>query len=375
MKHKLAAYLSLTLLLSCCGGGDKSGIDQCPTPGSQSNTSNVNLVANIDPLGDQHAYSDVWAENNTAFIGTISNGGVAIVDITNPASPSLSANYLPASGTTFGDIKVQNSIAYFASLNGGGIHIVDVSNPTQPLLTSTINSSIGGFDSVHNVFVDGSHLYIVSDDPPTRTVKVFNVDDPYNPYFVRTIVAANSFLVHDITVQNNRLYISNFGGITDIFDVSAVAVQSPSLLGRFSTGINTHSNWPTEDGNYLVSAQETENGEVRIYNISDLANPQLISTINSNTIGENLTSPHNPVVSGNLLYVSWYKAGLQVFDISDPSNPALIASYDTFNQPANFPFCTYAGNWGVYPFLGTDKVLLSDIENGLFIVDITPALI
>ena len=35
--------------------------------------------------------------------------------------------------------------------------------------------------------------------------------------------------------------------------------------------------------------------------------------------------PHDPWVVGNRLYVSWYKAGLHVFDISNPEKPVLIS--------------------------------------------------
>ena len=64
-----------------------------------------------------------------------------------------------------------------------------------------------------------------------------------------------------------------------------------------------------------------------------------------------------------------------MFDISDPTNPELVASNDTYNQTPDYPYCTYNGNWGVYPFLGTDRILLSDMQNGLFIVDVTPGTI
>ena len=32
---------------------------------------------------------------------------------------------------------------------------------------------------------------------------------------------------------------------------------------------------------------------------------------------------------------------------------------------------SYDGNWGVYPLLGLDRVLLSDIQDGLIVVDAT----
>ena len=89
-------------------------------------------------------------------------------------------------------------------------------------------------------------------------------------------------------------------------------------------------------------------------------------------LGINAFSPHNPVIDGNLLYVSWYDAGVQIFDIANPQNPLLIRSFDTYPGTAG----TFAGNWGVYPFLGSDRVLVSDIQTGLYVLSVqSPATI
>ncbi len=69
------------------------------------------------------------------------------------------------------------------------------------------------------------------------------------------------------------------------------------------------------------------------------------------------------------MYVSWYQAGLQVFDI-DPASGRLqlIRTFDTSAYSNNG---SLEGNWGVYPFLGDDRVLLTDTTGGFFIVDTT----
>ena len=46
----------------------------------------------------------------------------------------------------------------------------------------------------------------------------------------------------------------------------------------------------------------------------------------------------------------------------------MIGQYDTWDNNA---FFGYDGNWGVYPFSGLDRVLLSDEQNGLYVVDAT----
>ena len=45
-----------------------------------------------------------------------------------------------------------------------------------------------------------------------------------------------------------------------------------------------------------------------------------------------------------------------------------VAGYDTFEQPT---LPTYDGAWGIYPFLGDDRILISDISNGLFVLELT----
>ena len=100
-----------------------------------------------------------------------------------------------------------------------------------------------------------------------------------------------------------------------------------------------------------------------LWDVSDPANPDSLALIRASQFGGGEATPHNPLVTGDFLYVSWYDIGLQVFDISDPANPVHVGGYDTSSAGL--------GNWGVYPFLGTDRVLLSDIETGLYIVDVS----
>ncbi|HHS95875.1 MAG TPA: T9SS type A sorting domain-containing protein, partial [Phaeodactylibacter sp.] len=76
--------------------------------------------------------------------------------------------------------------------------------------------------------------------------------------------------------------------------------------------------------------------------------------------------PHNLIVRGNYLYVSYYYDGLQVYDISDPANPVRAYYYDTSTLPNEQ---SYKGAWGVYPFLPSGNILVSDMQNGLFVVE------
>ena len=93
--------------------------------------------------------------------------------------------------------------------------------------------------------------------------------------------------------------------------------------------------------------------------------------------------PHNPVVKGNYLYVTWYTEGLKVFDITNPELPSLIGSYDvhkgpiieTPNTAPNKDINCYRAIWGVDPFFGESSILISDIETGLHSLFLTPNIV
>jgi choice-of-anchor B domain-containing protein len=324
----------------------------------------VELVAQFDPMPGTD-YADVWGEGNYAYLATQGNG-VFIVDISNPASPQLASHYLP--GQNFQDVKVANGIGYFASQGALGVHVVDLSDPTAPALLKHLTSADGGYDWIHNVSVFGNYLYEAT-CCGSADIKVFDISTPSTPQFVRDIRIGG---LHDITALGDRLYVSAWNssdGGTHIFDVSEMSTtQEPTLLGTILSGSSSHSNWVTDDGNVLVTARECGNNcGVTLWDISDPSDAILLKRIRGNLFGAPGSVAHNPLISGDFLYVSWYETGIQVFDISDPVNPIHVGGYDTCQGCG----AGTVGNWGVYPFLGEDRVLLSDRTNGLFIVDVS----
>jgi hypothetical protein len=321
------------------------------------------LVKQLTPLtpgGRVAEFADLWAEGDYAYIGCWDEAGVAIFNIADPANAFYVTHYTAANDGQFLDVKVLDGIGYFASNNGGGVHVVDLSDPTNPTLLTQVDSSDGGHNSIHNISVFGDVLYEADGD--SNVVKVFDISSPSAPSFVRNIHTLDS-RIHDITALGDRLYTSGFNGKTEIYDVSGMSpTQAPMLLGSKNTGSSSHSNWVSVDGSLLVSARETNNGDLRLYDISNPSNWILRSTITRSSVGISASSPHNPIIVGDILYSSWYEAGVEAFDISDPANPVRIAHYDTY-PGGGYQY----GAWGVYPLLGEDRILVSDFDGGLFI--------
>jgi hypothetical protein len=355
-------------------------------------------------------YADIYADGNIAVQGSYNCRGAFIYDISNPDAPVLAAHYNPGNNQQFLEAVVIGNRGYFGSGNGGGVHIVDLSNPSNPKLLGVVDQSRGnGFHSIHEMVVHGNYLIENFNGFDTKIIKVINVSDPANPVFVRDINPTEPVWVHAMHIRGNLMFTSGWGansvrGRTEIYDISNLGTQAPILKGFISdstsvtAGNNMHSSWTSEDGKYLYSAREITNGtgDVRTYDISDPSKPVLVHRVSMNDLGLNAVTPHNPVVVGNKLYVSWYQAGVQVFDISNPAKPKHFGQYDTYEQnfapepmPENLSVepwdmvCgsenlqnnlpnNYDGNWAVFPFLGENKILAGDMSNGLLILESAP---
>ncbi len=361
-------------------------------------------------------FSDIYGDGNIAVMGSYNCRGAFIYDITNPDAPVLANWYNPGANQQFLEAIVIGNRGYFGSGNLGGVHIVNLTNPSSPTLLGTVNSANGnGHNSIHEmvVFSQDGATYLIENFNGTgnKIMKVINVTNPAAPVFVRDINPTEIQWVHAMHIRGNRMFTSGWGnssnrGRTEIYDISNIGTQAPTLLGFIedtactTCGNSMHSSWSSEDGNFLYSARETSNGngDVRVYNITNPAAPTLVNSLTMNALSLNAVTPHNPVVMGNKLYVSWYQAGVQVFDITTPSQPKRIGQYDTF-QPAFAPdeasknsltdepwdlICaspnlqnalptTFDGNWAVYPFLGETKVLAGDLTNGLLVLDVSNA--
>lgn len=333
---------------------------------------NAKLVGQLNPFpGIRNRYADIWGEGAYAYLCSYQGTNLIIIDISDPSAPKQVGVFEPPGGASLRDAVVLNGIGYFSSDDNKGVYIVDVRDPKNPRQLSNITTTENGHRSVHELSVSDGYLY-EADSRSTR-VKVFDVSNPAQPVFKWDIDCQATGSVHSALALNGRLYASGLGGKTEIYDVSTVATVRPQLLGTIDSGLASHSTWPSNDGRLLATCSERENGDTRLYDVSNPANPRLLSTITAASIGIDAFTPHNPVIVGNMLFVAWYQAGTQVFDITDPSRPLRIGEYDTYAGPRCMNNVCYAGNWGVFPFLGLDRVLLSDLEGGLFIVDFSQA--
>ena len=297
-----------------------------------------------------------FAQDGREFAVMGLTNGATFVDVTDPYNP-FEVGYISGSNSIWRDLKYWDQHVYIGTEADDGIKVVDVSNPDNPILVNTIMD----VDNSHNIHLDADgFLYIIGAD--TYDIWIYNLSIPAQPELVGTW---SGEYLHDIEVYNNKLYgAAIYSGYFYIIDVSDKS--NPQTLITFDTGggyVSTHDCAITADEQYLITADETMGGHIKIFDISDYSN---INHISSYSTPENEThTSHNVYIqeSTGLMIISYYADGTRFVDISDPYNPLEVGYYDTTELEG-----LYSGNWGTYVNLPSGNIVSSDIEQGLFVL-------
>ncbi|MFN5182266.1 MAG: choice-of-anchor B family protein [Bacteroidota bacterium] len=357
---------------------------------------NVSLLGNLNPCtvnnwyanGSNTKYSSVigWANpidgKEYAILG--GTDGYYFIDVSNPSSPVL-RDFEPGvnSNCLWREMKTYGKYCYLVSDDNApnGLIIADLSY--LPDSVHIVHKSNSILIRSHTIFVDGNKLYggyVHTSTGAAKSMAVYSLNNPAAPQPLRYLDQdyPNIGSVHDMWVQQDTVFAScGYDGL-HVYKYDSIQnkfFELASYTGYIQAGYN-HSSFRTADRKTLVFCDEVPaNTVVKILDVSNLNNLTLLDTIKSNQGA----TPHNPyIVGNNLCYVAYYQDGLYIFDISNPSNVSIAGYFDTHYQNGlnnNYPSfpTTYMGAWAADPFLPSGNVLVSDMQNGLFVLDVSLA--
>jgi len=319
---------------------------------------NVVLLANVDEYG---AYSDVWgysAPDGTelAIIGL--DFGTSFIDVTDLDNPVEVLN-VPGGYSVWRDIKTYGTYAYLVDDQAGeGLIVVDLSVPTAPVVVGQYTSD---FTRAHNVWVDADLGLLFAGYDQFGDLHVLDVAaNPANPpeVFVHT-----AFPTHDMYSRDGVGYMADiFGGQLRTVDLTQLPITLPELDSEATVDDATHNVWLTDSGNYALVSDEVATGHITVFDVSD---PGDLAVVGSYVHPEDPGSIiHNVIIEDDIAYVAWYRAGLEVIDVSNPLSPTRLGYYDTFPGTGS----GFDGAWGVYPFAESGNIYVSDIQTGLYVL-------
>lgn len=323
-----------------------------------------------DTLVDSYStwihYNEVWGvainDHEYAIVGSIL--GTHIVDITDPTKPEqaffVEGNFSDK-GVVHRDYHDHKGYLYAVCDEGNSnLQIIDMN--FLPDSIAVVYDSDLLIQTSHNIFIDStSELLYHCGGQNQGAVTIFDIRTPQEPVLIDSYKHFDGTLLsyaHDAFVRNDTAYLNCESAMvvvdfSDLDNPNTITVLDES---EYPFNGYNHSGWLTDDGKTYVMADETNFKDIKVFDVGSLPDIDLHTTLNPGNEGVHM--PHNPIIKGKYLYVSYYTNGIQIWDIEDPTNPIKTHYFIPENDP---------NTWGVYPFLPSGNIITSDFQNGLYI--------
>ena len=316
--------------------------------------------------------NDIWgyaAPDGSEYAIVGLRNGVSIVDVTDPDN-ALQVAFIPGDASTWRDIKTYDGFAYVVTdqnTSDEGLTVIDLRDLPNSADFFHWTPEIPGLGQLlrcHNIYIDEfGYAYLAGCNINNGGMVFIDVfSTPGEPAYAGR---GPGFYAHDVFTRENLMYSSELElGRMAIYDVSNK--DEVTQLGVQDTPFRfTHNIWLSDDGNIAYTTDERPNAPVASYDVSD---PNDIVELDqyrpTATLGSDVI-PHNVHVWNDYLIISYYTDGGIIVDAARPDNLIEVGNFDTFFGNGQ----GFQGVWGAYPFLPSGVVLLSDIGNGLYVLE------
>jgi len=322
---------------------------------------NVQLFGQVSR--DDVRYSGCWsyiAPDGSEFALIGAKTGTAVYPIDDPGNLT-ELGFIPGPVTNWREITTIGHHAFVVTdIQGAdhGMQVIDLSYlpDSLHLVTNYTETFTTGHIVQKAIDSDEPFVYVMGTST-TQGAHILDISDPSSP--VEVGVYAPGYYIHDAHIRGNLLFAMAFyETAVDIVDISDKT--NPVLVGKIGyEGKNTHSASTTEDGKYLILADESDGYPARIFNIEDIENPVEVAQYTANSA----SLVHNPYIRGGYCFISHNTEGLRVLDIADPEVPVEVGHYDTWPGPSG----GFNGLWSACPYFPSGKIIGANRTDGLYI--------
>jgi len=411
---RLFAIVAWAMILNGCGGGGSSVPPTAPAPPTSPpplstgpatcaggnagdfSCAGISLRKRVSlATMDGTAGNDIWgwfdaqSGNEYALMGM--TNGTAFVDVTDPEDP-IFLGRLPTQTveSNWRDIKVYQDHAYIVADGAGahGMQVFDLTRLRGLVAPQTFSADVvyGDFRNAHNVVIneDTGFAYAVGTNTCGEGLHIIDIRTPINPMFAGCY---SSDETHDsqcviyqgpdadhansevcVSSNNDRASNEQLVELVDVTDKTAPVMISSTMYPQSGFA---HQGWLTEDHRFFLLGDESDESSfnvptrTHVFDVSDLDAPVYVFAYEAATAAID----HNLYVLGNRVFQANYTSGLRVLEFGDLANRELmeIAFFDTFPTSDATDF---SGAWSVYPYLPSGAIIVSDRNNGLFILSL-----
>lgn len=370
-----------------CENGNASGYP-CKNVDLQSFLAKEKMGGGSANLNDIWGYTDPVTGAEIAIVGR--TNGTSFVDITNPLKPVF-LGFLPShnnGSASWRDIKTYNDHAFIVADGSGnrthGLQVFDLTtlrDLPSPGQTLQETAHLDGFGNAHNIAIneDTGYAYIVGSNQCSGGLYMVNVSDPQRPTYAgcfssdgythdtQCVVYKGS----DVRYYQQEICVGYNEDTITIVDVTNKL--NPKQISRtpYEGSQYTHQGWFLNDEhNILIMNDELDeqrngiNTTSYIYDVRQLDNPKEIGRY----VGPTSAIDHNLYTKDGFVFETNYRAGLRILSTDDIENGKLeeVAYFDTIPGSNSAQF---SGTWSNYVYFDSGNIVLSDIGNGLFVVN------
>ncbi len=328
-------------------------------------------------MTDGQRFNELWGYYDSAkskeYIVMGGLDSIYFFDVTDPSKIKLcDVEAGKAKGCINRDFQTYKHYAYAVNdQNHGSLQIFDMQYLPDSVHKVYDSDTLG--KTTHTICIYKDKIYMCSNTENANihhSMKIASLAQPDSPVFISTfdapIIGGNKLFsnIHDMIIVDDTAYLSCGNDGLYIYDISnPLALKYVYSLNQYVEKGYNHNSWLTSDKKHIVFTDENPGLGVKLYEIENPTSYRFKNIFRSH-VG---AMAHNPFIVGNTkAYFSYYMDGVYMYDISDASNPVVLAYYDTYPENIGYPGNGFQGCWGVYPFLPSGTIFACDMTHGLF---------
>lgn len=351
-----------------------------------------------NPAGGE-AEGDVSPDEDLAAVGSFfTDNGTYIVDLADASEPTR-IGHVPLEDTRNADVKFHPDGDHVFRSNEpnnddgrGGFDVLDVSDPHDPRELAHYDQDLS--HGVHNVTPFGDDYLLLSGTG--RGMVVMDVSDLSTPMEVAAYQVGDHS-VHDVTVRGDLAFVAHWNAGLRVVDLSDPA--NPDEVAAFDYHdkeyTNAHFARPHPEEDYVVLGDEIYAGspgpkhviafdtsanwteELAVFSFPQGNAQQPTGNQGYWWTGHNFDFGAASRGEQDHLYSGDYKAGVQAFDLSDPSDPQHLDQYLPTRGINEVKREDAGGFIDAVPFTWGAKVgesglvYATDFQTGLYVLELT----
>ncbi|HUF38236.1 MAG TPA: choice-of-anchor B family protein [Anaerolineales bacterium] len=335
--------------------------------------------------------ADIWGwtdpETGREYALVSHSMATSFVDVSDPVNPVLVGELLaPVPNVLWRDVKVYKDHAYIVG-DGDFVlpHGIQVFDLTQlrglsgPPVVFEATARYLGVGNTHNFAIneDTGTGFAVGSNTCRGGLHMIDLNNPPTPTFLGCF--SGDGYTHDVLCviyhgpdaehQGREICVASNEDTLTIVDVTDKA--NPVMLARqgYAGHGYTHQGDFTDDHAFFILGDELDemnnghNTRSYLWDLTDLDAPVHFATYT----GPSTSIDHNLFIVGDYVFESNYTSGLRILDNSEITVGVLteVAFFDT--HPAS-DVAGFAGAWSSYPYFASGIVIVSNIEDGLYIL-------